>query len=220
MKDCIIFFVKYPEPGMVKTRLADHSSPEAAADFYRTFVEEKIAELECCDKDILVFHYPEGARQEMKEWLGPKFRYLGQKGTELGRRMENAFREAFFMGYERAVLVGSDIPGLSCEIVEAAFEAVSSDTAALGPAEDGGYYLIGFHRTGYVPEVFRKMEWSTGGVFQTTVDRLIANELKCAGLPQLDDMDTIEDVEEHVALGNAGPLSGRSLEMARKLIGM
>lgn len=206
---------------MVKTRLADHSSPESAADFYRVFVEEQLAELKAeCSADILVFHLPEGARRDMCAWLGSDYRYLGQKGTDLGRRMENAFREAFFMGYERAVLVGSDIPGLSCEIVAAGLESVAQDTATLGPAEDGGYYLIGFHRTGYVPDVFRSMEWSDGSVFQTTVDRLTTSGLQCAGLPQLTDIDTLEDIEELVALGVAGPLSGRSLEMARKLIGM
>lgn len=221
MRDCVLFFVKYPEPGMVKTRIADMSSPEAAADFYRVFVEEKLAELKAgCDADIIVCYYPESAGQVMCSWLGKGYRFLGQKGGDLGRRMENAFREAFFMGYDRAVLAGSDIPGLTCEIIGAALDGVDRDTASIGPAEDGGYYIIGFHRSGFVPEVFRKVEWSAGDVFSNTVDRLEEAGRRCAGLPQLDDLDTIEDVEEHVALGTAGPLSGQALVMARKLVGM
>lgn len=219
MKDCILFFVKYPEPGMVKTRIGEMSSPEAAAEFYRIFVEEQFAQLRAeCEADIIVFHSPESAGGDMADWLGPETRYVGQKGKDIGWRMENAFREAFLMGYERAVLVGSDIPGLSCDILAAALEGVDADTAAIGPTEDGGYYLIGFHRTGFVPEVFRKMEWSVESVFAETVARLGAKAKKCAGMPQLDDLDTIEDVEEQVVLGNGGALQGKALEAARRLL--
>lgn len=221
MRDCVLFFVKYPEPGMVKTRIADMSSPEDAADFYRVFVEEKLAELKAgCDADIVVCHHPENAGAAMREWLGKGVRYFGQKGGDLGRRMENAFREAFFLGYDRVVLAGSDIPGLSGDIVSAALEGLDSNTASIGPAGDGGYYILGFHRAGFVPEVFRQVAWSTDDVFSVTVDRLNMSGKRCAGLPQLDDLDTIEDVEELIALGNSSGLHGRVLEKARKLIGM
>lgn len=220
MKDCLLFFVKYPEPGEVKTRLAEGSSHEQAATFYRTFVEEKLAELDDCSAEVIICFTPETARNDMQQWLGTKHRFIGQKGADLGRRMENAFREAFFMGYERVVLSGSDIPALSPAIVEEGLAALTPGTACLGPADDGGYYLIGFHRQGLQPTIFQGMEWSTDMVFQQTVTRLEDAGVDFHELPQLEDTDTIEDVETLAALGPTGPLGPRSLAMARKLSGM
>lgn len=220
MKDCILFFVKYPVPGEVKTRLAEDSSPELAAEFYATFVEEKFEELkEECGAKVIVCHAPEGAGQAMRDWLGAGVRYFGQKGTDLGRRMENAFREAFLLGYDRAVLAGSDVPGLSPAILTEAIESLTEDTACLGPADDGGYYLVGFHRRGFKPEVLRDMEWSTRDVFERTASRLGKAGMNCHVLPPLEDMDTVEDVETLVALGSAGPLGPRTLAEARRLTG-
>lgn len=220
MKECILFFVKYPVPGEVKTRLAEDSSPELAAEFYATFVEEKFAELkEGCRADLIVCHAPEGAGQAMRDWLGTGVRYFGQKGTDLGRRMENAFREAFLMGYGRAVLAGSDVPGLTPAILDEALQALDENTASLGPAEDGGYYCIGFHRKGFKPEPLRDVEWSTRSVFEQTASRLEKAGLDYHVLPPLEDVDTIEDVETLIALGNAGPLGPRTLAEARRLAG-
>lgn len=220
-KECVIFFVKLPVPGEVKTRLAEDTSPEGAARFYAVFAEEKLAELKGgCAADIIVCFTPEAARAEVAEWLGPDHRYIAQKGADFGRRMENAFREVFFMGYERAVLAGSDIPGLTPVILSDALESLTPETACLGPAEDGGYYCIGFHKQGFTPEVFRNMEWSTPEVFQRTVNQFDALGRKWVELVQLDDTDTLEDVETLVALGRSGPLGGKALETAKKLTGM
>ncbi|QGY40173.1 DUF2064 domain-containing protein [Pseudodesulfovibrio cashew] len=220
MNDCVLFFVKYPEPGEVKTRLAENSSPELAAEFYATFVEEKFEELlSGCKAKIIVCFAPETAGQAMRDWLGEYHRYVGQKGADLGRRMENGFREAFFMKYERVVLAGSDVPGLSPAIIEEALEALTPDTACLGPADDGGYYLIGFHRKGFVPEVFRNIDWSTERVFEQTASLISGQGMKTHILPNLEDMDTLEDVETLIALGSAGPLGTRSIAEARRLLG-
>jgi len=221
MKDCILFYVKYPEPGEVKTRLADDCSPELAAEFYTVLVEEKLAELsKGCEADILICYAPEKARRQMTEWLGKDYRYIAQKGSDLGRRMENGFREAFFMGYDRVVLVGSDIPGLTPEIINEGLTQLIPETASLGPADDGGYYLIGFPRSGIVPTIFQNMDWSTDTVFQTTLTRLEDNGATCHILPSLEDIDTYEDLETLAALGSAGPLSNKALQVARKITGM
>ncbi|RWU02784.1 DUF2064 domain-containing protein [Pseudodesulfovibrio sp. S3] len=137
----------------------------------------------------------------------------------LGRRMENGFREVFHMGYERAVLVGSDIPGLTPDIVNRGLAALTPEKAAFGPAGDGGYYLIGFHRNGFFPEVFKAEEWSDAAVFQRAFNLITGSGLKFAELDRLDDMDTMDDIETMLALGSAGPLRGRTLDLARKLIG-
>lgn len=219
-RNCVMFFVKYPEPGSVKTRLAEGATPEQAAAFYRAFAEDKLAELEAgVDGDVVVFFTPEGLRKEVREWLGGGRRYLGQKGPDLGRRMENAFREVFFMGYERAVLVGSDIPGLTSEIANQGLHCLDPERASLGPAGDGGYYLIGFHKAGFAPEVFRTEEWSASGVYDRAFNVLAEAGVAFTELEGLDDLDTMEDLETMLALGPLGPLKGRTLEMARKMAG-
>jgi rSAM/selenodomain-associated transferase 1 len=221
MSDCVLFFVKYPEPGAVKTRLAVDSSPELAAEFYKVFVEEKLAELAgSVDAEIIVFFAPETARRAMGDWLGTGRRYIAQKGADLGRRMENGFREAFFMGYERVVLVGSDIPGLTPDLLAQGLTPLTPERASLGPAEDGGYYLIGFHRKGFVPEVFRDMAWSERDVLQVTLRRLAQAGRACVELDPLEDVDTLEDLQTMVALGRSGPLRGRSMELAKRLAGL
>ena len=217
MRDCILYFVKYPQPGAVKTRMAEGTTPQLAADFYRAFAADKFAEIVATpEAEVIVCFAPEKMQREVAAWL-PCRRYLSQKGTELGRRMENAFGEAFLMGYDRAVLVGSDIPGLTPDILRRGLNALAPDTAVLGPAEDGGYYLIGFHRQGFKPEVLRNMAWSDSHVFQRTADLLNRLGLDCVELERLADMDTLDDLAALVKLGADGPLAGLSLETARAM---
>ncbi|WP_054650507.1 TIGR04282 family arsenosugar biosynthesis glycosyltransferase [Salidesulfovibrio brasiliensis] len=155
MNGCILLFVKLPIPGRVKTRLASETSDEAACELYRALVEGVLARLEALEVDVVVCYAPEDARPQMVEWLGTDKFYLSQKGADLGRRMENAFRETFFMGYDRAVLVGSDIPGLDAEECMSALRALSPKRASVGAAGDGGYYLIGFDRRNFVPQALQ-----------------------------------------------------------------
>ncbi len=217
MTNCIIFFVKYPTPGEVKTRLAEDSTPKLAAEFYAVFAQEKLNELRRKSKaDVLVYYAPHEAEGQMADWLGQDQRYFPQTGDDLGARMENAFLEVFDMGYERAVLVGSDIPGFTSAIATQGLEGLSPDTAAIGPADDGGYYLVGFHKDGFVSEAFHNIPWSTPDVCQQTVNRFKAARKSVIELPRLEDTDTLEDVDTLIALGSLG--SG-ALAAAKKLVG-
>ncbi|WP_147822143.1 TIGR04282 family arsenosugar biosynthesis glycosyltransferase [Salidesulfovibrio onnuriiensis] len=217
MNRCILFFVKYPEPGQVKTRLAESTSPEQACELYKAFVTDMLPVLEDVEgAEVMVCYAPEGKGREMTQWLGRQRRCLSQKGADIGRRMENAFREAFFMFYDQVVLVGSDIPELSAEVVQQAFDGLDKGRAALGPARDGGYYLIGFQRGAFVPEVFSDMVWSTGQVFEDTVQRLVGSGMAVEVLPEMADMDTLEDVRDLVDRGV--PEGSLTLELAQKIV--
>lgn len=206
MKDCVIVFVKYPTPGKVKTRLAVQSSPELAAQFYAVLVQVKLKALsDGLDADILVFFSPAGAVAKMQEWLGRDMRFLPQKGDGLGSRMANAFRTTFDLGYKRAILVGSDIPAFTPEIASQALSRLTPQRACIGPAKDGGYYLIGFHKDGLASQIFTNMEWSTPEVCQQTVTRLKDAQLDVATLPRLSDLDTMEDLQDHLRSGTLPP---------------
>ncbi len=118
------------------------------------------------------------------------------------------------------VLVGSDIPGLTPDILRAGLDSLNAGSACIGPAGDGGYYLVGFHRHSFVPEVFHDMQWSREEVGQRTVNRFAALDVECTRLEPLDDIDTIRDLEEMVALGENGSLKGEVLELAQRLTRM
>lgn len=217
MNRCILFFVKYPEVGQVKTRLAQDTSPEEACEFYRASVAHLITVLEDIeDVELVVCYAPESYGHQVKEWLGSERRRLSQKGADLGRRMENAFREAFFMFYDEVILVGSDIPELSADIFPQAFKELSSGKAVLGPARDGGYYLIGFPRDLFVPEVFSDMVWSNSQVLDSTVKRLATCDVEAAMLPEMGDVDTLTDLRGLVE--RSAPEGTRVLELARKMV--
>lgn len=214
---CLLFFVKHPEPGAVKTRLAEGTSPERAARFYAALVEDRLAALEGDGRfDVLVCFAPADRREEIETWLGPARRYLAQRGGELGERMENGFRDAFSLGYGRAVLTGSDIPGLNPALVRRGLDALSPKRSALGPAADGGYYLVGFHRDGFAPEALRDSQWSDPSVFDRALAGLRGAGLEAEILDRLSDVDTPADLR---ALLGKDVLRGRVLELARELAG-
>ena len=214
---CIIYFVKFPEAGKVKTRLGEESTPLGAAHLYKAIVEEQLPTLESGADDVLVCYAPERAGGLMIVWLGPERRYLSQKGGDLGQRMENAFREAFFLGYKRVVLVGSDIPGLELVHVQQALEEVGPKRVAIGPARDGGYYLIAFQREGFCFEVFRDMNWEGPDVCAQTVARLERNHFNVAWTPALEDLDTLKDLRQFMA-AKVNPLRGVAFDRARELM--
>jgi len=191
---CLLFFIKSPEEGKAKSRLAVSIGNGKAAAFYRSFVLEMLATLENGDFRLHLYFYPENSRKDIQTWLGKDYDYIPQKGKDLGERMKNGFSDAFASGFKRVVLVGSDIPDLPLEFIQEAFIALQKEEAVIGPSYDGGYYLIGFRDAGFSPEVFKDIPWSTERVFEKTVKLL--GRKKVHFLPKCRDIDTIEDLEK------------------------
>jgi hypothetical protein len=219
MRDCLLFFVRHPEPGRVKTRLIGPATPGLVADFYAALVENALLLLTgTIHADLLVCFTPAGQERVMRQWLGPEQRLLAQRGEGLGERMANAFSDAFAMGYERAVLTGSDIPGLTPGIVRDGLDVLTPGRAVLGPAEDGGYYLAGFRRDGFVPAMFDEKEWGGAEVHARALERLRATGMLTVELDRLSDLDTVEDLRWMLRSPNC-PLSGRALALARQIAG-
>jgi len=219
MRDCLLYFVRYPEPGRVKTRLARAASPEWAAAFYAAMAEDLLDRL-CggLGADVVVCFTPSSRGPEVRAWLGPERRFLAQRGKGLGERMANAFADAFSRGYDRAVLTGSDIPGLAPGIVSEAFGALTPGRAVLGPALDGGYYLVGFHGGGFASEVFEESAWGGPGVYARAVERLGSAGKTVATLEPLADVDTVDDLRAMLA-SDGCPLSGHVRRLARSVVG-
>jgi len=193
-KNCIIFFVKDPVKGAVKRRLAADLNETIAVELYRIFILDMLATLDTCEAQCLICVYPESALEKVKKWLGPLYHYLPQEGKDLGERMKDCFIEAFSMKCKNVILIGSDIPDLPLVIIKAAFRMFETHDAVVGPAHDGGYYLIGFRNDTFVPEVFDKMKWGGETVLRSTLNRLKKRGCRVHLLPAWSDVDTLADV--------------------------
>ncbi len=213
-EDRLIIFVKSPRPGFVKSRLAASIGPEAAAEAYRTLVNELLINLTIpppsCGRQFnkaltphsalrtphsIQLHYtPDDALAEIQPWLQPDWTASPQGSGTLGERMQRAFLDAFAGSARRVALIGSDCPTVSMRDVEEAWTALASHDLVLGPATDGGYWLIGLRRTH--SELFEEMPWSTETVFDETLRRAAKLGLRVELLSPRTDVDTEQDWHE------------------------
>lgn len=191
----LIIFTRYPEPGKTKTRLIPSLGQDGAAELHRRMTEQTLAVVRQFQNDHPVsveVWYEGGGQRLVRQWLGPDIPSRPQGRGNLGERMACAFREAFHAGMDRVVLMGTDIPEITVSIVRAAFENLYSADVVLGPASDGGYYLIGLRQV--VPQLFVDMPWGTDKVLERT--KSIADDLGLSVifLDTLADIDRIEDL--------------------------
>lgn len=194
---CILLFIKYPTPGRVKTRLGEVIGPDAAAGLYKCFVEDMLKGLGKVGATIRICYLPEDdadIEPRLREWLGEGYGLYPQQGADLGERMKGAMQLAFADGFDRVVLLGSDIPDFPPELVHKALLDLDRMDAVVGPAYDGGYYLIGFRREMFFPEVFDGIVWGEADVFRPTVERIRRKGLELLRLPDWNDVDTIWDL--------------------------
>jgi uncharacterized protein len=189
----LLVFVRAPRRGGVKTRLAAEVGEDAALAVYRRLAEHTLAEARSlAGVELCVHHAPADAAAEVRAWLGEGPRYLPQADGGLGERMRDAFARAFAGGARRVAIVGSDLPGLSAVLLARAFRLLEERDAVLGPARDGGYYLLGLRRP--VEGVFAGVPWSTPRVLAATLERFRAAGIEPALLEELADVDRAEDL--------------------------
>jgi hypothetical protein len=193
MADCLVVFVKEPRAGRVKTRLAAALGDEAAAAVYRTIAEGVVAGTlpEAGEYERLVFYDPPDAGERMRSWL-PAGRLRKQAAGDVGARMADAFARCFARGARRVAIVGSDAPAVGRAEAREAFAALGAHDVVLGPAHDGGYWLVGLRAP--QPALFEGVAWSTPSVLAETLARAAARGLSVARLDPRRDVDTIEDL--------------------------
>lgn len=193
MGDCLVVFVKEPRPGSVKTRLAAAIGDEDAAAVYRAMAEGVVAATvpEAGDYERLVFYDPPDAGERMRAWL-PAGRLRRQGAGDVGARMADAFARCFARGAGRVAIVGSDAPGVGSAEAREAFAALAAHDVVLGPARDGGYWLVGLRAP--QPALFAGIAWSTASVLDETLARAAAAGLSVARLGLRRDVDTLEDL--------------------------
>ena len=194
MSACLMLFTRYPEAGNTKTRLIPHLGAKRAAELQRWMTASMAKEMAALRLDIdRQIHFSGGGLSQMQAWLGRQFTYLPQFAGGLGNRLHQAFVKNFCSGMNAVVAIGADCPQLSAHHFEQAFEELQTHDVVLGPAADGGYYLIGLNSPHL--ELFEGIPWGTGDVFAQTVAIATRLNLSIATLEQLRDVDRPEDLE-------------------------
>jgi rSAM/selenodomain-associated transferase 1 len=189
----LLIFAKFPEKGMVKTRLGRVTGEETAVELYRCFVRDAISLSRKAGYAPSIFFHPPEAREAMTEWLGRGLAYEPQEGDSLGERMYAAFRRVF-RNCRRAVLIGADTPDLPPALVEEAFHSLKTRDAVIGPARDGGYYLIGLSSDSLLPDLFQGLPWGSALIFDLTRRIFEEHGLTLHLLPRWGDIDEYDDL--------------------------
>lgn len=186
----VIVFVKPPRPGLVKTRLAAELDAAAAAAIATVLLNRTIATLHPFP-DVELRMTPDDAGPEIERWRRSGWDLRPQGEGDLGARLDRAFAEAFAGGEDRVVAIGTDCPALTEEDLRDAFAALEIADVVLGPAEDGGYWLVGLRAP--AAGLFENIPWSSDAVLAATLERARTAGLSVSQLRRLGDVDTLED---------------------------
>ncbi|MBT8402118.1 MAG: TIGR04282 family arsenosugar biosynthesis glycosyltransferase [Rhodothermia bacterium] len=192
-RTCLIVFAKPPEEGRVKTRLSPTLTPREAADLYRCFLYDSLAQYDRFGRPARLYLSEGDVPNDLPE-MAVETSIHRQEGDGLGSRMANAFLESFAAGFNASVIIGTDHPTLPDEFLQLAFDALAEPMqVVIGPSEDGGYYLLGMNH--FFPVIFQDMEYSHPDVFGQTIERLLGTDAGITVLPAWYDVDTPEELE-------------------------
>jgi len=193
--NALIVFVRYPEAGKVKTRLAEGTSNEFASNVYKMCAEKIFSEISLFNNfNRYIFFSEEKDKEKIIEWTNNNFFYYHQVGDDLGERMFSALEFVFNQQNRQAIIIGTDIPDLSKEIILGASDSLDKNDLVIGPSYDGGYYLLGMKKVH--SSLFEDIEWSSNTVFSSTVDKAKGLNLTVKELRILHDIDTKDELDE------------------------
>ncbi|MET7029680.1 TIGR04282 family arsenosugar biosynthesis glycosyltransferase [Sediminicola luteus] len=188
-KNLLLIFTRNPELGKCKTRLAAKVGDHTALEIY-TFLLEHTHNITKEVRAAKEVHYSEKI-WENDIWENTHYHKKAQKGKDLGERMLNAFKEGFEAGYENIIIIGSDMYDLSSDDLNTAFEELHITDFVVGPAEDGGYYLLGM--TKIKASLFKNKAWGTNTVLKSTLNDLKNESVKLLKIKN--DVDLYEDIQ-------------------------
>jgi rSAM/selenodomain-associated transferase 1 len=190
MRMTICFMLKAPRSGEVKTRLGREIGFDEAERIYRRLVENQLEHLS--GEELEVHYAPAEALDQMREWLGPSRCYVAQSAGGLGERLTHAMRAAFEQGAEAVLFLGGDCPDVTREIIDETEALLAIHDVVIGPAADGGYYLLAVKSC--QPGLFQEIDWSTERVFRQTMTRIQELGLKSHTLPTFTDVDDLSSL--------------------------
>lgn len=195
-KNILLIFARHPELGKCKTRLAKSVGDYAALEVYKYLLKNTAEIAQKIKAERQVWYADQIHKNDI--WGDDLFRKKEQIQGDLGQKMQHAFESAFDESAQKVVIVGTDIQDLDEKVINQAFEKLDTDDVVIGPASDGGYYLLGMKNL--KPEAFELKEWSTAEVFNQTIDAL--KDEKISILEQKNDVDYLEDIKGNLELEN------------------
>jgi len=211
MKNLILLFTKYPEPGKVKTRLAVDIGDVAACQVYEKLLLNSWQSVLQSSYPYVVCLSPTHKIKEFKQRY--KAKVVPQIGDDIGQRMAYNFQQFFAQGYEKIILCGADILDLNSAIFQEGFSALNSHDCVIGPSHDGGYYAIGFSKSAFQQKIFTGFPWSNPEVYSNTLKIISKSNLSLYTLPNRMDLDTFDDIKEYLKSNENGDNFSRFLEM-------
>jgi uncharacterized protein len=198
MRQALIIFVRHPVLGKVKTRLAASLGNDAALSIYKKLLQHTLEITQAVQADKFVFYADAVVEQDM--WKQQHYYKSQQHNGELGERMLKAFEQVLNKGYSKVCIIGSDCYELSSQIIIEALDKLDDNAIVIGPATDGGYYLLGIKKL--YPDLFQNKNWSTRTVFADTIKTIEDLNLRYSILPTLSDVDEAADVPERLLTSN------------------
>lgn len=190
--NALIIFTRNPKLGKVKSRLAKTIGEEKALEIYKDLLQHTFSVTQNLECEKFVFYDTQIIKKDM--WKNTIYHKKLQIGNDLGERMQNAFQELFHLGYKNCIIVGSDLFDLQSKHINEAFAKLKSNDVVIGPAEDGGYYLLGL--TNIIPAIFNNKNWGTSTVLEDSLKDLATFSVDYIEI--LNDIDTFEDLEKSV----------------------
>jgi rSAM/selenodomain-associated transferase 1 len=197
--EALIIFAALPRPGDVKKRLAREIGGQPAAALYNDLALHtfRIGQ-EALDRgwSVNLFYDPKVKAEEVRAWVLRDFHFAAERGSDPGERIQHAFDYTFHRRAGKAIIISSDIPGLEFSLLEEAAERLDTDDIVIGPASDGGCYLMGMKPP--TKSIFRGLPWGTTRVFKETSERIQRLGLKQSNLPRLSDVDTADSYRSYL----------------------
>ena len=193
-KNALIIFTRNPELGKCKTRLAKTLGDKAALEIYKYLLQHTANIAKKVNADRFIFYSESINYNDI--WDTKFFNKKLQTGNDLGERMQNAFKTLLDANYNNVVIIGSDLLDLNIDIIDDAFKNLNTKDVVIGPAEDGGYYLLGLKKI--YPKIFKTKNWGTDTVRAETLNDLQNENVLL--LKQLNDIDTFEDMQHYKEL--------------------
>jgi uncharacterized protein len=190
----VIIFVRHPQLGRVKTRLASTMGDEKAMAIYKILLQHTYSLIQNSTIPVYVYYTDNIVQDDL--WQGKNIIKKQQNGTDLGSRISNAFSHVFAAGHQKVIIIGSDCYELTAPVLIAAFNTLEQKDAVIGPAADGGYYLLGLKKM--LPAVFENIRWSTDSVKDETINILKEHNYTFSLLQTLTDVDEEKDLPQAI----------------------
>ena len=192
-RNLLIIFTRNPELGKVKTRLSKSTGDQVALEIYKFLLNKTNQVTKQVSADKIVYYSEKITKHDI--WSSNLYKKEVQHGSDLGAKMKNSFQAAIENKYDKVLLIGSDLYDLEPYHIYEAFKKLDTNDVIIGPASDGGYYLIGLKKLH--PKIFKNKNWGTSTVREDTLKDLEKVDVHL--LPILNDVDVIEDIEHHPA---------------------